>query len=159
MFVRYPLLCLVIAAIALTGCASKTPATTAAEPPRPDGTGTVEVTIDGFDNDEGQALVALFLDDTGWPDDEAQAFGASVFPIENLRVVAQFKDVPAGPFAISVFHDKDSDRELDTGVFGIPTEAYGFSRDARDTFGPPSFDEARLDVVAGESKKISILVD
>ena len=117
------------------------------------------MTIDGFDSNEGQVLIALFLSETGWPDDESVAFASTVLPIEERRVVTTFDDVPAGPFAISVFHDRDRDRELDTGVFGIPTEAYGFSKDARDMFGPPSFDEARLKVIAGESMSITIQVE
>ena len=68
------------------------------------------------------------------------------------------RTVPAGPFAVSVFHDKDGDRELDSGVLGIPSEAYGFSADARSTFGPPKFDEARLELAAGETKQITIRV-
>jgi uncharacterized protein (DUF2141 family) len=67
--------------------------------------------------------------------------------------------VPAGPIAISVFHDKNGNGELDTGPFGIPSESYGFSRDARDTLGPPKFAEARLELAAGESMSIVIHVE
>jgi uncharacterized protein (DUF2141 family) len=147
--------------ITSSACAARSPAASAPPPAeaRSPGTGRVEVRIDGFDNEEGQVLIALFLDDAGWPNDETRAFAASVLPIRDLQAVTEFEEVPAGPFAISVFHDEDLDRELDTGIFGIPTEAYGFSRDARDTFGPPGFDEARLDVTAGESLRITIRVD
>lgn len=143
--------------MAFCACATKPPPTMAE--PRPPGTGKVRVTVTGFENDEGQVLIALFLSESGWPDDEALAFAATVLPIRNRQAFAEFKDVPAGPFAISVFHDEDQDRELDTGVFGIPTEDYGFSRNARDTFGPPSFDDARLEVGAAESMSIAIQVE
>ena len=69
------------------------------------------------------------------------------------------RELPAGPFAVSVFHDTDGDRELDSGPLGIPSEAYGFSADARNTFGPPSFAEARLELAAGEVKQIAIRVE
>jgi uncharacterized protein (DUF2141 family) len=145
-----------ILAVALSTCATapKTPAE-----PRPTGTGQVQVTVTGFESEEGQVLVALFLDESGWPDDEQVAFGATVLPIRERQAVAEFKGVPAGAFAISVFHDEDSDRELDTGVFGIPSEDYGFSRGARGSFGPPSFDDARLDLMEGESKQVAIRVE
>ena len=74
------------------------------------------------------------------------------------EAVAAFEGVPAGPFAVSVFHDTDGDRELDSGALGIPSEAYGFSADARSPFGPPKFDEARLELAAGETKQITIRV-
>jgi uncharacterized protein (DUF2141 family) len=142
--------------LAFSACASAPPR---AVEPRPPGTGRVQVTVTGFENEGGQALVALFLNGRGWPDDETLAFGTTVVPIRQGRAVATFEDVPSGPFAVSVFHDEDLDRELDTGVFGIPSEDYGFSRDARGTFGPPTFEEARLELAAGESKQVAIRVD
>ena len=138
-------------------CASAPPPK--APEPRQTGTGEVQVTVTGFENEEGQVLIALFVNENGWPNDSTIAFGATVLPIRGQQVVAEFKDVPAGPFAVSVFHDEDADRELDTGMFGIPSEDYGFSRDARGSFGPPSFDDARLELAAGESKQVEIRVE
>ncbi len=143
--------------IALSGCAS-TPKPRTQEP-RPPGTGRVEVTVTGFETDEGQALVALFLSAAGWPNDQAQAFGRAVLPIREGKAVAEFEGVPAGPFGVSAFHDEDVDGLLDTGAFGIPSEDYGFSRDARGTFGPPGFEAARLDLAPGETKRATILIE
>jgi uncharacterized protein (DUF2141 family) len=116
------------------------------------------VTVTSFENEDGQVLIALFLDERGWPHDEKLAFRATALPIRDRQAVAEFEGVPAGPFALSVFHDKNLDRKLDTGFLGVPSEAYGFSRDARGTFGPPSFEEARLELAAGESKPVAIRV-
>jgi len=143
-------------ALALSACA---PAPPRALEPRPPGTGRAQVTVTGFESEKGQALIALFLDAKGWPADEKLAFRATVLPIRERQVVAEFEGVPAGPFAVSVFHDEDLDRKLDTGFLGVPSEDYGFSRDARNMFGPPSFDEARLDLAADEAKAIAIRVE
>ena len=72
-----------------------------------------------------------------WPDGDASVFATAVVPISDGQAVAVFEDVPAGPFAVSVFHDEDDNRELDSVALGIPSEAYGFSADARNMFGPP----------------------
>jgi uncharacterized protein (DUF2141 family) len=117
------------------------------------------VTVNGLEGDEGQVLIALFLDASGWPGETAHAFAVSTLPIQNNQVVTAFENVPAGPFAISVFHDKNGDRKLDTGPFGIPSEPYGFSRDARGELGPPSFDQARLDLPGAQSISVSIRVE
>lgn len=143
--------------IAVSACASAPKPRT--QEPRPPGTGRVEVTVTGFQTDKGQALVALFLSAAGWPDDQAQAFGRAVLPIREGKAVAEFEDVPAGPFGVSAFHDEDIDGVLDTGLFGIPSEDYGFSRDARETFGPPGFESARLDLAPGETKRASIKIE
>jgi uncharacterized protein (DUF2141 family) len=117
------------------------------------------VTVTGLRGDEGQALVALFLGARGWPGDQTLAFGRAVLPARDGRAVATFEDVPAGPFAVSAFHDEDLDRVLDTGLFGMPSEDYGFSRGARGTFGPPDFEAARLDLAPGETKPVTIRVE
>jgi len=142
-------------AVALSACASAPPAAPKSRPP---GTGRLEVTMTGFKSEEGQARVALFLDARSWPDGEEFLFAATVQPIRDGQAVVQFEDVPAGPFAVAVFHDKDLDGELDSDFMGIPSEDYGFSADARDMFGPPSFEEARLELAAGDSKQITIQV-
>jgi uncharacterized protein (DUF2141 family) len=154
MTIRSPGLALAIFAMTLSACASAPPEPTRT---RPSGTGRVEVTMTGFKSDDGQTMVSFYLDSRGWPDDEGLAFATAVVPINDRRAVAVFEDVPAGFFAVSVFHDKDGDRSLDT-VAGIPSEDYGFSADARDLFGPPSFEEASLELAAGESKQITIRV-
>ena len=148
-------LAFVLFAVALASCASAPPA---AQVPRPEGQGRVEITMTEFENAEGQALVAFFLDDSGWPDPDESIFATLTVPISDGRAFAVVEDVPAGPFAVSVFHDEDSDLELGSGAFGIPSEAYGFSADARNPFGPPKFEEAQLELAAGETKQITIRV-
>jgi len=148
-------LAFVLFVVALASCASAPPA---APGPRPEGQGRVEITMTGFKNAEGQALVAFFLDDRGWPDPDESTFATLTAPISDGRAFAVVEDVPAGAFAVSVFHDEDGDRELGSGALGIPSEAYGFSADARNPFGPPKFEEARLELAAGETKQITIRV-
>jgi uncharacterized protein (DUF2141 family) len=142
-------------AVALAACASAPPKT---PEPRPAGQGRVEVTVTGFKNEEGTTRLALFLDASVWPDGDSSIFATAVVPISDGQAVAVFEGVPAGPFAVSVFHDEDDDGELDSAALGIPSEPYGFSGDARDLFGPPSFKEAHIELAAGETKQITIRV-
>ena len=112
----------------------------------------------GFNNEEGTARVAFFLDARVWPDGDSAIFATAVVPISDGHAVAVFEDVPAGPFAVSVFHDEDSNGELNSAALGIPSEPYGFSGDARGLFGAPSFKEAQIELAAGETKQITIRV-
>ena len=112
----------------------------------------------GFKTDEGTASVAFFLDDRAWPDGDASVFATEVVPISDGEATAVFDDVPAGPFAVSVYHDEDGNGELNSAALGIPSEPYGFSADAGGLFGPPSFEEAHIELAAGETKHITIRV-
>jgi uncharacterized protein (DUF2141 family) len=112
----------------------------------------------GFKNEDGNARVAFFVDARVWPDGDASIFATAEVPISDGQAIAVFENVPAGPFAVSVYHDKDDNDELNSAALGIPSEPYGFSGDARDLFGPPSFKEAQIELAAGETKQITIRV-
>ena len=53
-----------------------------------------------------------------------------------------------GRYVVAVFHDTDGNGRLSTWPVGLPKEAYGFSRNARGRFGPPSFEAAAFDLPA-----------
>jgi len=119
-------------------------------------TGEVVVDVIGLDSADGLLLVALFRDPKGFPDKGAKAFGKRIAKARagNARIV--FRDVPPGPFAVTVHHDEDKDMAMDTGLFGKPTEGYGFSRDASAPFGPPGFADAKLTLAPSERKRVPI---
>lgn len=140
-----------------SGCGtSDHPAMAAAA--RPAGTGTVTVQLYGFDNDRGQALVSLYLGPTGFPNDPERAHGRQTARIEGKRASVVFRNVPAGEFAISAFHDENRDFKLNTGTFGIPKEDYGASRDARRRFGPPEYDDAKLTLAPDQHLTLQVRI-
>ena len=62
-----------------------------------------------------------------------------------------------GRYVVAVFHDTDGNGRLSTWPIGLPKEAYGFSRNARGRFGPPSFDAAAFDLpVTGTRQAITL---
>jgi uncharacterized protein (DUF2141 family) len=65
-----------------------------------------------------------------------------------------FSDVAPGTYAVKVFHDINSDEELNTSWIGWPKEPYGFSNDAPVNMGPPPFKLAA--VVIDKDKTIRI---
>ncbi len=48
--------------------------------------------------------------------------------------------MPAGTYAVGVFHDEDNDGEMDTSIVGRPREGWGVSNDVPPRrFGAPEF--------------------
>lgn len=127
-------------------------------PRRPEsaGSGTIVVTVTGFESDEGQALVNLFLEPQGFPDDPELAYRAIERPIVDRRVEIVIDEVPAGRFALSAFHDVNKNFELDTNMLGIPSERWGVSREAEGFLGPPSYEAAALDLKADERLEVAL---
>jgi len=121
-------------------------------------TGQVVVQVLGVADAEGQVLVALHRSPASFPDHAERAYGRRAVKARAGSIEVVFDGVPPGPFAVSAFHDSDRDFELDTGLFGIPQEDYGFSRDARKPFGPPDFAAARLTLRPGEHMRVRVRV-
>ena len=63
-------------------------------------------------------------------------------------------EVPSGTYAIGLYIDANENEKMDTNFLGIPKEQFGFSNDAKGSFGPPSFESASFELV--KSKKIVI---
>jgi uncharacterized protein (DUF2141 family) len=66
----------------------------------------------------------------------------AVAPIKNGQATCVFNGIPAGTYAIAVFHAERNETQMETGLFGKPKQGYGFSNNPSSTFGPPSFDSA-----------------
>ncbi len=63
---------------------------------------------------------------------------------------AVFTNLEPGTYAVIVFHDEDDDGTLDEGLFGAPTEGYGFSNNAEGFFAAPSFKAAGVLLGSGD---------
>ena len=57
---------------------------------------------------------------------------------------ATFADLPAGDYAAKSFHDVDGDGKMNTNPFGMPTEPFAFSNNARGNMGPAPWSAARF---------------
>jgi len=72
-------------------------------------------------------------------------------PARPGTVSVTVPDLPAGLYAIQAYQDENGNHDVDRGLFGLPKEGIGFSRDARVRLGPPKWADARFafDGIAG----------
>ncbi|MCA1786555.1 MAG: DUF2141 domain-containing protein [Desulfotignum sp.] len=102
----------------------------------------LEILLTGFDNDQGQAKLALVNSRDQFESEDLQFMGINSPVIK--RQVGLTLTVPFGEYAVKVYHDENNNDQLDTRMFGIPKERYGFSNNARGTLGPPDYADARF---------------
>ena len=117
---------------------------------------SVRVTIQGFRNTNGQALVSLFATSKGFPDKGQIAQERKAYRIVGSEIEVRFDDVDPGTYAVAVLHDENKDFKMKTGLFGIPKEGYGVSNNAEGRFGPPKFADAKFKVTAKNDAQITI---
>ena len=105
--------------------------------------GDLVITVENIKSEQGNIRAAIFNN----PKDFTKTpYLAQLIAAKSGTVSFTFKGVPTGQYAVSAFHDINGNEKLDTNFVGKPVEPYGFSRDARGTFGPPSFEEATIQV-------------
>ena len=102
----------------------------------------IHVDIYGLRSDRGQVLCALFASAADFPKRPEKAVAHDRSTISNGHATCQFENIPSGAYAVSVFHDENSNGKLDTNFMGIPREGVGASNNAKGHFGPPKFSAA-----------------
>ena len=112
---------------------------------------SIKVLVVGLHSNDGEVDCALFGGADGFPGDSSKAGKTTKSKIENGQAVCMFADVAPGDYAVSVFHDENSNGKLDRNFMGMPKEGVGASNDAAGHFGPPKYDDARFSYKGGRS--------
>jgi uncharacterized protein (DUF2141 family) len=121
-----------------------------------DGGVTLNVSVTQVGESTGNVIIALFDTEKGFPHGAA-AIGSLKVTAKKGTVASAFKKLAPGRYAVAAFHDANGNDALDTTFLGIPTEEYGFSRNARCATGPPEFSAAAFDL--NGSASVSIRLD
>jgi uncharacterized protein (DUF2141 family) len=114
---------------------------------------TLTVQITNIKNDEGQIAVALYNSEKDFMKTRYQ--GKTTKSVKG-EVEIVFNNIPSGSYSLSVMHDANVNEKLDSNFFGIPKEGFGFSNNAMGTFGPPSFEKAKVEVSTPKTISIAL---
>ncbi len=99
---------------------------------------TIEVSVPA--DRHGTVMAAVFDKAEGFPRGTPLRT-ATAQPVQG-KATLQFTGLTSGDYAVTAFLDENSNTKLDSNLFGLPTELYGFSRNARNLAGPPPFTDA-----------------
>lgn len=106
----------------------------------------IQVHITGISSQKGEIFVALYSSSNGFPSDASKAIKTAKAVPSNGKASLNFTLIPEGNYAIALFHDINGDGKMNTNIFGIPKEGYGFSNNVRNLFRAPTFEEASFRV-------------
>jgi uncharacterized protein (DUF2141 family) len=115
------------------------------------------VIITKFKNNRGHVNVTVFNSDNGFPK-SGKGLQTLYLPINDNSVTAEFTDLSVGDYAVSVYHDENDNKRMDTNFFGIPKEGVGTSNNAKGHFGPPKYRDARF-YYNGNNQTIKISIN
>lgn len=118
------------------------------------GTAQLTIRIDKIKNDKGRVLIAIYNNAASFPEDSEKAYKRGVAAIKGNQA-SWTVTLPKGTYAVSAFHDANESGVLEKNMLGIPKEGYGFSNNAKGMFGPPSFQQAAVQVEGDKTISIS----
>ena len=101
---------------------------------------TLDVKIDNIKNNRGYVYLSIYKNPNNFLD-KNKAY-------KTIKLKAQKRlnykiDLKKGIYAITTFHDENSNGILDRNFFHFPTEGYGFSTNPF-LFGKPTFSDAEF---------------
>ena len=110
----------------------------------------LEVVFIGIDVQKGAVMFGVYDSEDAYNKGKSMS-GARVVA-DKADVAAIIEGLPAGRYAIKAFHDIDGDGQMSSNPFGMPTEPFAFSNNAKGAMGPASWTDAAFDVNAGGTK-------
>ena len=123
--------------------------------------GTVTVEVRNIET-KGEMHLAIYDDADVFENDNGEKGGAAKGIVEGVieevgtGTATYSFELPNGTYAIGIFIDTNYNNEMDRNFFGVPKEQYGFSNDAKGSFGPPSFKDASFTVSGDMQLEINL---
>jgi uncharacterized protein (DUF2141 family) len=109
------------------------------------------ITVEGIEKTQGTLRIGVFTADGYDAGDSVTGVDVTVDAASETAIV---EDLEPGEYGIKMFHDIDDDGNMSTNPFGMPTEPFAFSNDAKGRFGPAKWDAAKFVVTADGAVQI-----
>ena len=103
------------------------------------------VKVTNIESTKGVVEIGLYSDNGKFPIPNKQ-YKSTRQKITSSEVKYTFQDLPVGKYALAVYHDENEDKKCNKNFFGVPTEAYCFSRDFRPFLSIPKFKDCAINL-------------
>jgi len=90
--------------------------------------------------------LSLFAKGEGFLNRVDRALDSCCSSAKTASPTVTFNNLNPGNYAVAVIHHANEDGKLNTGLFGIPREGFGFSRNHQILTSAPSFGDAAIAV-------------
>jgi len=76
--------------------------------------------------------------------------------VTSAKMEFEFNNLAVGEYAFVAYQDIDHSKTMKTNFIGYPKEPWGISNNPRILFGPPSFEESKIKVIANQTIRVNI---
>ena len=116
----------------------------------------LSITIDNIEHIGGSIEIGLFNNGEKFLE-EGEAYRSISVNVQKSSEKVIIKNLPKGTYAISLYHDKNSNGKCDRNFFGIPKEPYAFSNNFRPKLSAPTFKDCEFTLTSDHTLKIDLL--
>ena len=114
---------------------------------------TLTILIDGIEMKKGdKVFVAVYNREGSFL---KKPYKGTITKVVNGKATAIIKGIKPGIYAVSSFYDKNDNGKMDTNFLGIPKESTGMSNNAKGSFGPPKYKDAKFKLTADKTITIN----
>ncbi|MER1966693.1 DUF2141 domain-containing protein [Castellaniella sp. GW247-6E4] len=109
----------------------------------------LHVEVTGIRSTEGvMAIVVFAAPGAGFPFKDNLAIHRTRVPIDEAsgQCATTIQGLPAGEFAVAIYHDTNDSGALETGLLGRPKKPYGYSNNPKPLARAARFEEARFEL-------------
>ena len=116
----------------------------------------LRITVTNINTLKGSIELGIYNDAKSFlvKDKEYRTYSKSV---TNDTIIFVLKDLVKGDYAISIYHDINSDKECNSNFIRMPIEPYGFSKNYKPRFSKPSFNDCKIEVNSNMSIMIKLV--
>lgn len=124
--------------------------------PKPAETVDLKIVITNISALKGKMEMGIFNSPKTFLE-KGQAYKTYTEKVTNDSLIFMLKGVPKDNYAVSVYHDKNSDNKCNLNFLGIPVEPYGFSKNFKPRLSKPGFDDCKINVQKNMSISIRLI--
>jgi len=118
-------------------------------------TGKVIVQIENIQIKKGGEVSAGIFNETNFLKTGKQ-LARTTREVTASKMVFEFTNLAVGEYAFVAYQDIDRNKSMKTNLIGYPKEPWGISNNPRILFGPPSFEESKIKVMANQTTTVNI---
>lgn len=101
------------------------------------------INIENIESIQGDIIIGIYNTEKGFLEAGTEIKHYKLTVVKNTERLV-INDLPAGSYAISMFHDENSDGICNKNFMGIPKEPYGFSNNFKPKFSAPKFEDCKF---------------
>ena len=104
----------------------------------------LRLNVTNIDPIEGHIIYGLYDDPEVFLEEEKEFHVGKIEAKANSQWIT-IDSLPAGTYAFSIYHDINSNGEMETNFIGFPQEPYGFSNNYDPKLRAPRFSDAQFE--------------